>query len=144
MLGSKSSVENCPRTWRLDDFWLIYEQNSESRSLKKSPEAVFPASEARGRLESMPNRFLARFWAIWVFESSKSMHPKPSSENRTWLEEDNSRFFPLQIISFPSNQTGKGANYPHLIMYGFHNSALDAWILMIQKPKSIRITREIE
>ena len=64
LLGSKSSVENCPRTWRLDDFWLIYEQNSESQSLKKSPEAVFRASEARGWLESMPNRFLAWFWAI--------------------------------------------------------------------------------
>ena len=63
------------------------------------------------------------------------MHPKPSSEDRTWFEEEKSRFFRSDFDWFWRKN-------PLQIMSVFQNSALDAWILMIQRPKSLKITRE--
>ena len=64
LLGSKSSVENCPRTWRLVNICQSYGQNAWPINSKKQSRLFFSASEAWDRSGNESIQFLAWFW--WI------------------------------------------------------------------------------
>ena len=59
--GLKSSVENCPRTWRLINICQSYGQNSKPINPEKCSRPFFMASEAWDRPGNVSIDFLARF-----------------------------------------------------------------------------------